>query len=174
MDKTTIQCRVNTTRYLDEDGLKDLWKKIKEYVAEHSIEIDGDNIDFSNYVTTEQLEDALANIDTSDIDLSAYATKGELTNTLFDYATKEYIDNAIQGVDVNPGVYIGTDEPADEEYSVWIDTDDNETAKLDNFYTKEEINKLLDAYALKAETLTEEQVNILFDNKLGVIENGTY
>lgn len=33
--KATQQVRVNTTRYLDEDGLEALWEKIKEYVAEN-------------------------------------------------------------------------------------------------------------------------------------------
>ena len=33
--KATQQVRVNTTRYLDEDGLEVLWEKIKTYVAEN-------------------------------------------------------------------------------------------------------------------------------------------
>lgn len=152
--------RIHKTEYLDEEGLNLLWDKIKKYVEEHSAEID-----LTEYITQEQLEEALANIDTSDIDLSAYATKEELSDALLgyakadhthtDYATTEYVNTKITEVEGNPGVYIGADEPTEAGYSVWIDTDDGECAELDNYYTKEEVNALIDA-------------------KLGVIENGTY
>jgi hypothetical protein len=153
--KVIEKIRVNTTRYLDEDGLETLWKKIKKYVQDNAVEIDGGNINLSNYATIEYVTEALANIDTSDIDLTAYATKDELTKELLVYAKKEdipsieglatkaYVDHAVSTVDSNPGIYIGTDEPTDPEYSVWIDTDDGETAELDNYYTKAEVDALV-------------------------------
>lgn len=150
--KTTQQVRVNTTRYLDENGLDKLWDKIKEYVKNNSISIDGEDIDLSIYATKEYVDDALANIDTSDIDLTGYTTKEELTNELLKYAKKEdldlyatktYVDHAVSTVDTDPGIYIGTDEPTEPSYTVWIDTDDGEVAELDNYYTKDEVDALI-------------------------------
>lgn len=170
--KATEKIRVNTTRYLDEDGLEILWKKIKKYVQDNAVEIDGSDINLSNYATIEYVTEALANIDTSDIDLTAYATKDELTKELIVYAKKEdipsieglatkaYVDYVVNAVDSNPGVYIGTNEPTDPGYSVWIDTDDGETAELDNYAKKEDIPTVptnVSAFTNDAGYLTEHQ-----------------
>lgn len=152
--KVTQEFRVSTTRYLDEDGLKDLWDKIKKYVADNAIEIDGENIDFSKYVTQEQLEEALANIDTEDIDLSAYVTTEALALELNayakrehlheQYATKTYVDDAVANIEI-PDIEVP-------------DVD------LSNYYTKEETDALipevpsLDGYA------THEYVDTVIEN----------
>lgn len=91
--KATQQVRVNTTRYLDEDGLEVLWEKIKAYVEEHSVTVDGADINLSGYVTVEQLEEALENIDTEDIDLTAYQTKEELAVILRSYSKVGHVHN---------------------------------------------------------------------------------
>ena len=176
--KATQQVRVNTTRYLDEDGLEKLWDKIKEYVKDNAINIDGEDINLSIYATKEYVDEALANIDTSDIDLSDFVTKEELSAALLNYAEKKHkheledingIENLkgekgdkgdpftyedfteeqleslrgepgtvtfeeltaeqkaeLKGEKGEPGesgVYIGTEEPTDENINVWIDTD---------------------------------------------------
>ena len=96
------------------------------------------------------------------------------------------------------GVYIGTEEPTDENINVWIDTDGTST-NLDNidlsgYVTTETFNTALNEkanavhthdeyltehqdlslYALKTEIPTVDYINSLIDAKLGVIENGTY
>ena len=91
-NKIVQEIRVNTTRYLDEDGLKELWKKIKAYVSENAANINPEdiNVDLSNYVTKEQLNEALENIDTGNIDLSGYVTKEALALELLNYAKKNH------------------------------------------------------------------------------------
>lgn len=92
----------------------------------------------------------------------------------------------------DPGVYVGTEEPAEDSILVWINPEGIPTVDLgvdlSNYYTKEETDAAIAAieipdvseYALKSEIpnvsayQTEEQVNALIDSALGVIENGTY
>ena len=69
--KTTQQVRVNTTRYLDEDGLQVLWESIKEYVSDTTI-------------TMETLEEALTKIETD------YTNTEELVEMLLQYASIEH------------------------------------------------------------------------------------
>lgn len=73
---------VNKTEYLDEQGLQELWNKIKQYVAEHGGS--GGDIDLSDYATIEYVTQAIDNI--PDVDLTPYETKTELATTLLDYA----------------------------------------------------------------------------------------
>ena len=49
--KLQTEVRVSTKRYLDEEGLKDLWKQIVKYVEENTLK--PEDIDLSNYVTTD-------------------------------------------------------------------------------------------------------------------------
>lgn len=107
----------------------------------------------------------------------------------------------IQGEPGESGVYVGTEEPTDDEMLIWINPEggastglatieyvDNAIksvpgADLTNYYTKEEVdNKIpsLEGYALKTDIpdvtafQTEEQVNALIAASIGEIENGTY
>jgi hypothetical protein len=82
------QYTIHQTEYLDEKGLKELWEKIKVYVAENSSNINPDDIevDLSEYVTIEMLEEAL-----SHMDLAPYATKEELAVALRGYARTDHV-----------------------------------------------------------------------------------
>ena len=83
--KATEQVRVNTTRYLDEDGLDELWEKIKQYVANNAV---GGGIDLSDYATIEYVTNAISNIPS--VDLTPYETKEELATTLLEYAKSNH------------------------------------------------------------------------------------
>lgn len=85
-----------------------------------------------------------------------------------------------QGADGDPGVYVGTEEPAEDSILVWINPEGIPTVDLDvdlsNYYTKEETDAAIAAIEIPDVSAyqTEEQVNALIDSALGVIENGTY
>ena len=65
--------RQNTEQYLDEQGVNELWNKMKEYISSHS----GGSIDLSDYITREEF---------NTIDLSKYQTIEGLANILLEYA----------------------------------------------------------------------------------------
>ena len=106
------EIRVHKTEYLDEEGLQILWEKIKEYVRENATTINPDdvNIDLSNYITKEMLEEALNNVE---VDLSSYITNTDLTAELLNYAksnhthtgyaTESYVDSAIANAELGTG-----------------------------------------------------------------------
>lgn len=130
---------VNKTEYLDEQGLNELWNKIKEYVALHGG--DGEGIDLSQYTTKEELAtelskyydkteiDALLSNLSPDVDLSNYYTKQETYN-------KTEVDNLIASsgggeVDLSD-YYTKTEVDTKLEEVVAGDID------LTNYYTKAE------------------------------------
>lgn len=106
------EVRIHKTEYLDEEGLQTLWEKIKEYVRENTTTINPDdvNIDLSNYITKEMLEEALNNVE---VDLSSYITNTDLTTELLNYAksnhthtgyaTESYVDSAIANAELGNG-----------------------------------------------------------------------
>ena len=115
------------TKFIDKDGLIYLINQLREDIDN----IDTSNIDLSNYVTNEQLQEALRNAGV-DVDLSTYATKEELLEAINSIdlsayalkteipstdglATTEYVDNAVANIPTGGG-----------------DVD------LSNYYTKEE------------------------------------
>lgn len=103
------------TKFVDKAGLDHAIDELKKYIGDSK---SGD-VDLSDYVTQEQLQNALNALDI-DIDLSAYATKEELKQAISNidlsaYATTSYVDNAIAKVPQGGG-----------------DVD------LSNYYTKEE------------------------------------
>jgi hypothetical protein len=52
---------------------------------------------------------------------------------LSDYATIEYVDEAIAAADVGEDIYVQAEEPTNaEDGAVWIDLDDNEGGAIDN------------------------------------------
>ena len=127
--------RQNTEQYLDEQGVNELWNKMKEYISSHS----GGSIDLSDYITREEfntidlskyqtieglanilLEYARANHNHDNV----YQPKGEyLTqNSLEGYATKTYVSDKITEAQLS-----GSDTPVD----------------LSNYYTKSEVDNLI-------------------------------
>ena len=116
------------TKFIDKDGLIYLINQLREDIEN----IDTSNIDLSNYVTNEQLQEALRNAGV-DVDLSTYATKEELLEAINSIdlsayalkteipsidglATTEYVDNAVAN----------------------IPTGDGGNVDLSNYYTKDE------------------------------------
>lgn len=117
------------TKFIDKDGLIYLINQLREDIDN----IDASNIDLSNYVTNEQLQEALRNAGV-DVDLSSYATKEELLEAinsidLSSYALKteipsidglattEYVDNAIANVPSGGNVDLSNYYTKDETYS---------------------------------------------------------
>ena len=117
------------TKFIDKDGLIYLINQLREDIDN----IDASNVDLSNYVTNEQLQEALRNAGV-DIDLSTYATKEELLEAinsidLSSYALKteipsidglattEYVDNAIANVPSGGNVDLSNYYTKDETYS---------------------------------------------------------
>ena len=117
------------TKFIDKDGLIYLINQLREDIDN----IDASNIDLSNYVTNEQLQEALRNAGV-DIDLSTYATKEELLEAinsidLSSYALKTeipsidglattaYVDNAIANVPSGGNVDLSNYYTKDETYS---------------------------------------------------------
>ena len=117
------------TKFIDKDGLIYLINQLREDIEN----IDASNIDLSNYVTNEQLQEALRNAGV-DIDLSTYATKEELLEAinsidLSSYALKteipsidglattEYVDNAVANVPSGGNVDLSNYYTKDETYS---------------------------------------------------------
>lgn len=79
------------------------------------------------------------------------------------------------------GVYIGEEEPSDEEVNVWVDTDESFSLDLNQYITKELINTYLKDYATKNELdevkddvkdneVTDEHINSLINNRLSPLE----
>lgn len=86
------------TKFVDKAGLDHAIDELKKLIEDSQ---SGD-VDLSDYVTQEQLQDALDSLDIN-IDLSAYATKAELQQAiasidLSGYATTAYVDNAIANI----------------------------------------------------------------------------
>jgi hypothetical protein len=108
-----------------------------QYLTEHQ--------SLSNYYTKSETDNKITEVVEAipDVDLSNYYTKSE-------------VDTALTEVESPPEVYVGTDEPTDENIKIWVDPSN----------TIE--------YALKSDIPTDEYINSLIDTKLGVIENGSY
>ncbi|MCM1526681.1 MAG: hypothetical protein NC091_05485 [Bacteroides sp.] len=86
------------TKFVDKAGLDHAINELKAYIDSIST---GD-IDLTDYVTQEQLQEKLDALDI-DIDLSAYATKEELQQAISNidlegYATKAYVDDKVAGL----------------------------------------------------------------------------
>ena len=131
-------------------------------------------VDLTGYATETYVQEQIEAI--PDPDLSQYYTKTEIDNknylttlpehehdqyltehqSLDNYYTKTEVDTALTEVESPPEVYVGTDEPTDENIKIWVDPSN----------TTE--------YALKSDIPTDDHINSLIDAKLGVIANGTY
>ena len=81
------------------------------------------SINFNGYATEQYVEDRLAGIEMGDVNLDNYYTKQEtlaLIPNTSDFATKAYVDQAIEAIEVNP-----------------------EDVDLTDYYTKNEVNALI-------------------------------
>lgn len=67
----------------------------------------------------------------------------------------------------------GTDHLIDE-LKAYVDSIETEDVDLSDYYKKSETYNKEEIACLIPVVLTEDDVNTLIDNKLGVIENGTY
>lgn len=88
----------SNTKFVDKTGIDHAIEELKKYIDGAIV---GD-IDLSDYVTQQQLQDALDSLDIN-IDLSAYATKEELQQAiasidLSGYALIAYVDDAIANI----------------------------------------------------------------------------
>lgn len=88
----------SNTKFVDKAGIDYAIEELKKLIEASQ----SGNIDLSDYVTREQLQEALDSLDIN-IDLSAYATKEELQQAiasidLTGYATTEYVDSAIANI----------------------------------------------------------------------------
>ena len=116
-------------QFLDKRGTDHLIDELKAYIDN----LPNGNIDLSDYVTKEELQEALRNAGV-DIDLSAYATKEELTQAinsidLSSYALKteipstdglattEYVDNAVANIPSGGNVDLSNYYTKNETYS---------------------------------------------------------
>ena len=85
--------------------------------------------DIQNHIEVNEKIDALV----ESIDAAEYVTETELNakgyltehQDISGLATKEYVDEKLEDIDISSGVSVGPDEPTDNS-SVWIDTDEEE------------------------------------------------
>lgn len=125
----------------------------------------GMQIDLSQYATTVYVQTA---INESMPDLSPYAKRSEIPS-LDGYATEDYVDKAIEAIEIPETVdlsnyYNKTETNA--AIKTAIDNIEFPTTDLSNYYTKQEINDK--GYQ------TADQVTAAINAALEGIENGTY
>lgn len=149
-----MEYTVHKTEYLDEQGLKDLWEKIKAYVAENA-----PTQDLSSYATKEYVIEAINAI--PDVDLSSYITSEVLAEQLLNYAEKnhthsEYLTEHqdISGLATKEEVATKADIG---HKHVIADITDYTEPDLSNYATKNEIPSL-EGYATQ-EYVTEQITN---------------
>ena len=107
----------------------------------------------TNGISQEAIDSAISKyLEEHPIDLTDYATTEYVDNAvsnvtvdLTGYATEDYVDDAIANIDIPEGssaeeVYIGTEAPTDPSIKVWVDTDAEATDLVD-----------LSGYALKTD-----------------------
>lgn len=125
-----MEYTVHKTEYLDEQGLEDLWEKIKTYVSEHSGSGSG-SIDLTDYATKEYVTEAINAID---VDLSDYVVAENLATTLLDYAAKNHTHSEYltEHQDISGKSDVG-------HKHVKADITDYTEPDLSNYATKDEI-----------------------------------
>ena len=116
---------------------------LSDYVTEQELEnalsnFSGGNIDLSDYVTDEELAEALINFSGGDIDLSEYVTDQELAQALIDFAGSGNIDlsSYVTHRDLNDAL----ENKADSSH-----THDEYITDLSDYATKDEIPASLPA-----------------------------
>jgi hypothetical protein len=95
-------------------------------------------------------------------------------------ADAKAVGQAIENIELTPGpkgdsgVYVGKEEPTDEDVNVWIRDADNSDNIL-NFvsYTPQTLTPEQQAHVWENIGI-DEHINELINTALGVIENGTY
>ena len=108
--------------------------------------------------------------------LEGYATETYVANAIAEgitlemsgYATTEYVDNAIAGVEAGETDLSNYYTKAEVNDLIPGDPD------LSGYYTKTEVESVVNAKIAQQTHLTETEVNTLIDNKLEVVENGSY
>lgn len=165
--KQQVQYRINKTEYLNEDNLDQLWEKIKEYVSTNG---GGGNIDLTNYVTKEDLEEAINKI--PDVDLTGLVTTEELLLKLSEYSeTNHNHDGVYQPVgdyltedDLTPYAK-KTDIPNVPTKISELDNDSNYTTKtyVDDAILNASLGGEVDLsnYYKKSETYNKNEVDAL-------------
>ena len=133
-----------------------------EYIANKLPEI---QIDLSGYATTVYVQTA---INESMQDLTPYAKKEDIPS-LDGYATEDYVDKAIEAIEIPETVdlsnyYNKTETNA--AIKTAIDNIEFPTTDLSNYYTKQEVDNK--GYQ------TADQVTAAITSALEGIENGTY
>jgi len=88
----------NNTKFVDKAGIDHAIDELKKLIEDSQ----SGEVDLSDYVTQEQLQDALDSLDIN-VDLSAYATKEELQQAISNidlsgYATTVYVDNKVANI----------------------------------------------------------------------------
>ena len=160
-----MEYTVHKTEYLDEQGLKDLWEKIKAYVAENA-----PTQDLSSYATKEYVIEAINAI--PDVDLSSYITSEALAEQLLNYAEKnhthsEYLTEHqdISGLATKEEVATKADIG---HKHVIADITDYTEPDLSNYATKNEIPSL-EGYATQ-EYVTEQITNASLGGEVDLSE----
>lgn len=88
----------SNTKFVDKAGIDHAIDELKKLIED----IQSGDVDLSDYVTQEQLQNTLDSLDIN-IDLSAYATKEELQQAISNidlsgYATTAYVDNKVANI----------------------------------------------------------------------------
>ena len=154
-------------KYMDADGAAYLLKRIHEIMDE----VMEDTVDLTNYVTIEELQEELDALDI-DIDLSNYVTKQDLTNALASYvktsaltsyAKKTDLNDFIKATDMETYVETELDDYATKTYvtnainNAALGGGDGTAVDLSIYATKEDVNNALDdkADTVHTHTLSE-------------------
>ena len=149
----------------------------KAYVAQEILRVNtGGSVDLSEYVTQEELEEA---INGADFDLSDYYTKEAIDG--MDLATRMYVYETIKTSDKLEHYYTKTE--TDRLYTTPSEVEQiiNQTTSLDNYYTKREVDNKIDNVTVDLSGYyTKHEVDRTFctkqelDDRLSQIDTSTY
>lgn len=141
-----------------------------------NLDIPEADVDLSNYYTKTETETAINN---AKPDLSGYALKTEIPDTT-GLATETYVDSAIEDAlaDFEPSsgggsgdaveeVYVGTEEPTDASYKIWINPEEEGgSVKVDGTTIVKNLDGTISAAIGGGRTLVAEPV-VMYEYELG-------
>lgn len=104
--------------YFTEEEINDIINEITDNIVGEQVDlgnyynkteidtlIDNVEVDLTDYYNKTEIDNKLADIEAGDVDLSNYYTKTEtdtqITNSLTNYATKDYVSTQIENVDLS-------------------------------------------------------------------------